>query len=262
MLSRFEVLADKRRGCCWSPTLYADGVKTRANAGVVSVSALVFDLDRVPPDPERLAGVCWLCHTTWSHTPRAPRWRVVIPLATPVPATRWRDVWQRARAALCPEADPACKDPSRAYWLPSHGGGVTAKATCHDGPLLDASTLPALPVEPMHAEVRRAPSTKALQCTTDNDRRRAAAYLATVIDNLEETAPGGRNDALNHAAWTLGRWIAAGALDQGDVEDELFAAAEHNGLVTDDGERQTWTTIRSGLSAGLQEPIDLSPRAN
>jgi hypothetical protein len=86
--------------------------------------------------------------------------------------------------------------------------------------------------------------------------------MAKVIDNLESTAPGGRNAALNGASWTLGRWVAAGALDQGDVEDELFAAAEHNGLVTDDGERQTWTTIRSGLSAGLQEPIDLSPRAN
>jgi hypothetical protein len=37
----------------------------------------------------------------------------------------------------------------------------------------------------------------------------------------------------------------------------LYAAAEVNGLVADDGERQTWTTIRSGLSAGLQHPIDL-----
>jgi hypothetical protein len=37
----------------------------------------------------------------------------------------------------------------------------------------------------------------------------------------------------------------------------LYAAAEVNGLVADDGERQTWATIRSGLSAGLQHPIDL-----
>ncbi len=67
----------------------------------------------------------------------------------------------------------------------------------------------------------------------------------------------GRNDVLNRAAWTLGRWVAAGALEQGDVEDELYAAADHNGLVADDGARQCWATIRSGLSAGLQQPIDL-----
>ena len=81
--------------------------------------------------------------------------------------------------------------------------------------------------------------------------------MDSVIDGLASTAPGGRNDALNRAAWTLGRWIAAGALEQGDVEDELYAAAEHNGLVGDDGDRQCWATIRSGLSAGLQQPIDL-----
>ena len=70
-------------------------------------------------------------------------------------------------------------------------------------------------------------------------------------------APGGRNSALNRAAWTLGHWVAAGALDQREVEDALYAAALANGLVADDGERQWWATIRSGLGAGLQEPIDL-----
>jgi hypothetical protein len=65
-----------------------------------------------------------------------------------------------------------------------------------------------------------------------------------------------------------GRWIAAGALEQAEVEDALFAAAERNGLVNDPkhGPRKTWATIRSGLSAGLRQPIDLdaaerSPRA-
>jgi len=218
----------------------------------------VFDLDRIPPDPKRLAGVYWLGHTTWSHRPTAPRQRVVIPLAAPVPAEQWIDVWRRARAALCPEADPSCKDQSRQYYLPSHSGGVIAKATCHDGPLLDPSTLPALPLEQRHAdELRRSPSATVLRRTTDSDRRRGGAYMDSVITNLEAAGPGGRNTALNHAAWTLARWIAAGALEQADVEDELYAAAEHNHLVADDGERQCWATIRSGLSAGLQQPIDL-----
>jgi hypothetical protein len=38
-----------------------------------------------------------------------------------------------------------------------------------------------------------------------------------------------------------------------------------NGLVADDGERQCWATIRTGLGAGLQQPADLDaddrPRA-
>jgi hypothetical protein len=38
---------------------------------------------------------------------------------------------------------------------------------------------------------------------------------------------------------------AAAALEQGDVEDALYAAAVANRLVADDRERQTWATIRS-----------------
>ena len=98
------------------------------------------------------------------------------------------------------------------------------------------------------------------------DPRRAQAYLDGVIRNLEIATRPGRNNALNGAAWTLGHWVAAGALEQAEVEEALYAAAEANGLVADDGERQCWATIRSGLSAGLRQPIDLdaeerSPRA-
>ena len=80
-----------------------------------------------------------------------------------------------------------------------------------------------------------------------------------VIRNLARATQPGRNAALNGAAWTLGHWIAAGVLDQGVVEDALFAAAEANGLVSDptDGPRKTWATIRSGLSKGLLQPVDL-----
>ena len=77
-----------------------------------------------------------------------------------------------------------------------------------------------------------------------------------VTANLAAVHPGGRNVALNQAAWTLGRWIAVGALDQSQVEDQLFAAATENGLVKDDGQRQAWATIRSGLGAGLRSPLE------
>jgi AcrR family transcriptional regulator len=137
ILTRFEVLEDKRRGRCWSPTAYTPGDTTRANDGVAAVSALVFDMDRVPPDPDRLASVYWLGHATWSHTPTAPHRRVVIPLTTRVPAAHGRDVWQRARAALCPEADPiAIGAAVRHTWIASstalrrrHQVGETRRST-------------------------------------------------------------------------------------------------------------------------------------
>jgi hypothetical protein len=41
------------------------------------------------------------------------------------------------------------------------------------------------------------------------------------------------------------------------LRDGLYASVEQNGLVADDGERQCWATIRSGLAAGLRRPLDL-----
>jgi hypothetical protein len=135
---------------------------------------------------------------------------------------------------------------------------VTAKTTCHDGPLLDPSALPPLPPEPQRPELQHTPSAKVLRRSTDSDRRRGEAYMASVTNKLEGMAPNsGRNDALNRAAWTLGSWVTAGALDQIDVEEELYAAADANGLVADDSARQCWATIRSGPGSGLQQPIDL-----
>jgi hypothetical protein len=118
----------------------------------------------------------------------------------------------------------------------------------NEGPLQDASTLPALPPEP-----RRQVSDQARARKTGGSPE---TYMRQVLDNVATVAPGGRNAALNHAAWTLGRWVAAGKLEQSDVEDGLYAAAERCGLVADDGERQTWATIRSGLDAGLLQPIN------
>ena len=95
---------------------------------------------------------------------------------------------------------------------------------------------------------------------TGRDRRRGEAYLTKLIDELARVPAGGRNAALNKTAWKLGQWVAAGALEQAEVEDALYAAAEQNGLVADDGQRQCWATIRSGLGAGLREPVDLNRR--
>ena len=119
----------------------------------------------------------------------------------------------------------------------------------HTGQLLDASTLPEMPVVPQQPKARRV--------RVSGDHRSGEAYPAKVIDELAKTPSGGRNSALNHAAWTLGRWIAATALEQAEVEDALYAAARANRLLADDGERQCWAMIGSGLDAGLQQPKDL-----
>jgi hypothetical protein len=78
-----------------------------------------------------------------------------------------------------PEADPACKDASRAYWLPSHPPSGSPSRSYHAGALLDWSTLPTLSREHVRGSAVR--STRAAPMTT----RRAQDYLARVVANLE-----------------------------------------------------------------------------
>jgi hypothetical protein len=209
LLTTFKELSDKRLARCWAPTRYADGATTRRNDGVESVSCLVFDCDRIEPDWARLEPYWYLAHTTYQHTAEKPRWRVVLPLAVAVPAKAWAQTWRRAHAALCPETDPNCKDASRQYYLPSHPPGGQPQARCHEGKLLDAATLPELPREPKRPELRVLPPTVVPRDPTERERRRAVDYLRTVVDNVARMAPdSGRNNALNHAAWTLGHWVA------------------------------------------------------
>jgi hypothetical protein len=178
---------------------------SRSNAGVEAVSCLVFDCDRVEPDWARLERYWYLAHTTYQHTAERPRWRVVLPLAVPVPARGWAQTWRRAHAALCPETDPNCKDASRQYYLPSHPPGAQPEARCHEGRLLDPATLPELPPEPEPLGVRHVAALVALREPTTRERRRGQAYLAKLIDELARVPAGGRNAALNKAASSR-RW--------------------------------------------------------
>ncbi|MEZ5787743.1 MAG: bifunctional DNA primase/polymerase [Xanthobacteraceae bacterium] len=85
-------------------------------------------------------------------------------------------------------------------------------------------------------------------------QRYAAAALAGQTATVAATTVGGRNNALNAAAFRLGQLAARQWLPASAIERELLAAAETNGLLAEDGEQSVMATIHSGLSAGLANP--------
>lgn len=91
---------------------------------------------------------------------------------------------------------------------------------------------------------------------------RVARYAQKALENaifeLDHAAPGSRNHTLNVMAFGLGQLVGGGALDEDTVERALYEAADRNGLLQDDGERAVIATMRSGLSAGMEQPRDLS----
>jgi hypothetical protein len=119
------------------------------------------------------------------------------------------------------------------------------------------ATLPELPPEHRQDKLSKAPSNTR---TAQDDGQRSwpqRLLIEKVIAELEGVPAGGRNAALNHAAWTLRRWIVVGALEQADVEDALYVPALNNALTRDDGARPDLGTIRGGLNKGLLVLIDV-----
>lgn len=74
--------------------------------------------------------------------------------------------------------------------------------------------------------------------------------LRREAETVAATPEGGRNDALNRAAFKLGTLIGGGELDRAGVEAELTAAARHCGLPESESRR----TIASGIEDGIKEP--------
>ena len=69
--------------------------------------------------------------------------------------------------------------------------------------------------------------------------------------------PGTRNNTLNTAAFNLFQIVAGGELDEQEVRDRLFEAAEACGLVADDGAASVEATIdsaRAGRHARSRAP--------
>jgi hypothetical protein len=90
--------------------------------------------------------------------------------------------------------------------------------------------------------------------STPRTRRWARAALEQECKTVAAAAPGGRNNALNIAAFNLGQLIGGGALDEDIVRDALLEAAVACKLVEDDGEDKARATIDSGISAGRVQP--------
>jgi hypothetical protein len=126
---------------------------------------------------------------------------------------------------------------------------------------VQARMLPPLPqpiIEIIRRQPERPPTEIKFPSTSPvaNDRC-ALAWANSALENecaqLAAMLPStGRNNALNGAAYALGRktrWLRPA-----DIAARLREAARANGLLAEDGQRSVDATIRSGLTAGMRNP--------
>lgn len=92
---------------------YFPGSPSRAKENIEHVECLILDVDATPvPESDLLAaldGVRAIVYASPSHTAASPRWRVLLPLATPLPPKKHRDLVAKLSEGLVP-GHPGCID--------------------------------------------------------------------------------------------------------------------------------------------------------
>src|SRR5688572_7059952 len=120
---------EEKDGPLFSPALFYPAYRLKKN--VRSVSLLVLDCDHGADVGDSLRlwadmGLACLSYTTHSHLRRTdsnpgaePRFRIVVPLAEPIPADLYPALWRWAAAQCGGRIDEAAKDSSRMFYLPA-----------------------------------------------------------------------------------------------------------------------------------------------
>lgn len=157
----------------WSPATFTDD--RRRLASVEAVHAFVLDMDEPRPCLATVAAelaealpVSWHLHTSFSSCEGAVKVRAISPLSAPTAgedfAHVWRAVVAHLRGARISGIDPACKDASRAFFVPAipPGDGYTWNAVA--GEPLDAHAWTAAGRAILEAE-RATREAQARRCT-------------------------------------------------------------------------------------------------
>lgn len=141
---------NQKDGPAWSPVSYVTG-STRGNHGVDHVHMAVIDVDDGTPLEtvlKRFVGIAMLAHSSYSHSPEKPKYRVILPLAAPVSASDWTSIWPRINHLTGGCNDPVTKDPARLYFKPAHPPGIDFHfVQIQEGRLLSLKDLPELAVQ-------------------------------------------------------------------------------------------------------------------
>ena len=178
-------------------------------------------------------------YSTPSHTPEAPKSRVLFCLDTPIMQAKNYVLASRAMLWLFGTADAKCKDAARFFY-----GSVNCEAVFVNRvlPLAKVREIIGQYMATGQEERRRhTAETPAEQQTFDGDADKLVRYWQRRMEGARE---GERNDTLNKAAYSLGELVRNGVISRHEVYDILEPAALRIGL----HKSEVASTIRSGLS--------------
>jgi len=181
-----------------------------------------------------------ILYTTPSHTPEAPRARVVFLLDTPIMQATNYALAAAALLWLFGTADRQCKDAARFFY-----GSLRCEIEMFDN-VLSLATVKHI-IAQYQASGKREMRRQVDRAIQSNDRYTTAA-LRNEVEAVRTAPQGTRNGTLNKACWNLARFIATGELSQIDIEDALTDAALGVGLEMP----EIKATLRSAINAATR----------
>lgn len=222
--------------------------KTRASKNVEAITLLAFDLDKVYGCSfenliDLFCGHLAVLHTSWSHSDQEPRYRLFLLLNNPIPAENYsivRENFLSEHPELSKMADPACKDPARAYYIFSHPQERAEIARC--------AVLTGVPVDPnQYLTVKHAPyfetyEPKLLEPKNDEEKR-----LLEALDVLSADVGygGGRffdaNGKPESDYWLAAIWAIA-SLNWPTGKEIAREWSKKSKRYTEDGFEQAWNS--------------------
>ncbi|AEM47210.1 hypothetical protein Acife_1042 [Acidithiobacillus ferrivorans SS3] len=130
-LAKPVTLTDKKHGAAMVPAIFS--TPYAINKNVTATTALLLDIERQPGGSHPMtpaeanqymqeSGLCFCLWTTHSHTPEAPRYRVLFPLDGILAPEHLKRVYGILAASLEPftnVVDTSCFHPARLFFLPS-----------------------------------------------------------------------------------------------------------------------------------------------
>ena len=151
------VLTNKDKAALFSLCEYG-AKESRQKDNIVAITGIVLDVDGGNTD-EQLANALMkfepyahVWYTTYSHTPEAPKLRIVVPLAEPVTAEIFESESLPLRLAKWAglKVDPCCASAAQCYYKPSkHAASRESRLyVCDSTTLFNIGLLPAKPAKP------------------------------------------------------------------------------------------------------------------
>ncbi len=127
-LSDYLVASDKMKkedkdGSAWIPCSTINPTGSRTQSNMDEAYCLVLDIDtgmQLDDVKKRIGGFEAVIHSSYSHSPEHPKWRVVFPFLAAVPANNIGKIFDYFQERFDGLLDSACgHDPARLYYLPA-----------------------------------------------------------------------------------------------------------------------------------------------